>query len=58
MIKKLLKSKTIDFNIVAAALVKVLSAFGVAIPIDVILAGFVIMNFILRLLTTTSISKK
>ena len=58
MLKKLFKSKTIDFNIAAGAIVKILDAFGVTIPLDIVLSGFVLMNFILRCITSKSISEK
>lgn len=58
MLRKLLRSKTIDFNIAAGAIVKILDVFGVVIPLDAVLAGFVLMNFILRLITSKPISEK
>ena len=58
MLRKLFSSKTIDFNIAAGAIVKILSAFGVEVPLDVVLGGFVLMNFILRLVTNKPISEK
>lgn len=58
MLKKLFKSKTVDFNIFAGAVVTILTACGVVIPVEVVTAVLCIGNFILRLVTKGAISEK
>ena len=55
---QLLKSKTLDTNVLAGAVVAILSAFGVAVPVGVITSFFVVINVILRLITKEPISAK
>jgi hypothetical protein len=56
---KLAKSKTNEFNVVIApAIVGLLTAFGVTIPLPVIIGGYAIFNFIFRLVTKKPISEK
>ena len=55
---KLFKSKTINFNLLVPALVGLLTAFGVAVPVEVVTGVLAIGNFILRLLTDSSIADK
>ena len=58
MISKLFKSKTIDFNIVVPAIYSLLSSIGIMIPENVIVGILAVGNFILRLITSTSIAEK
>ena len=55
---KLLKSKTIDFNIIVPAIYGFLKAMGIEIPEEVMVGVLAIGNFILRLITTKPISEK
>lgn len=55
---KLLKSKTINFNIIIAALFTLGKGFGYEVPADVIAAVTLIGNFILRLFTKDAIKDK
>ena len=55
---KLFKSKTVNFNALAAAVVTILSAFGVTISGEVITAILTLGNFFLRLKTNQAISEK
>lgn len=58
-LKQLAKSKVNEFNVVIApAIVAILTAFGVTVPLPVVLAGYAIVNFILRMVTKTPISEK
>ena len=56
--KKLFKSKTINFNLLIPAIVGLLSAFGVVVPVEVATGILAIGNFILRLMTTEAIVDK
>jgi len=58
MFLKLIKSKTIDFNIIVAAIVGVSESIGFAIPVEVVTGFFAIGNFVLRLLTKKPIAEK
>ena len=53
-----LKSKTINFNVLGGAIVTILGQFGVAIPVEAVSAGFIILNFILRLITKEPLEDK
>lgn len=55
---KLLKSKTINFNLLIPAIVGLLTAFGITIPVPVITGILAIGNFILRLITKEAIVDK
>ena len=55
---KLLKSKTLDFNVLVPALAGFLIAIGVEIPPEVIAGILAIGNFILRFFTKTPLSEK
>lgn len=55
---KIFKSKTIDFNVLAAAIVAILAQAGVAVPVEVVTAVFAIGNFVLRLITKKPIAEK
>lgn len=57
-LKKVLKSKTINFNAAGAAIFALLSAFGIDVPADVVAAIGVIGNIILRFITKEPISAK
>jgi len=52
------KSKTINFNALAAAIVTILEYCGVKVPTEVITAGFTIGNIILRTVTTKPLQEK
>ena len=56
--KKLFKSKTIDFNILVPAIWVFLGSIGVDIPEDVMIGILAIGNFILRFFTKKPISEK
>lgn len=55
---QLAKSKTLDFNVLVAAVFSGLKAFGVEVPAEVVVAVTTIGNFILRLKTKAPISEK
>ena len=55
---KYLKSKTINFNVLAGAIVPMLSAFGVAVDPTLITSILVIANIILRRITKEPLSAK
>ena len=55
---KILKSKTIDFNILAGAIIGGLEAFGVSVPPEVVVPVFSLGNILLRLVTKEPISEK
>ena len=57
-ILQMLKSKTINFNALATAVVAILTSLGVEIPVEVVTGIFAIGNFILRLLTKEPVSAK
>lgn len=56
--KKLFKSKTINFNLLIPAIVGLLAAFGIAVPVEVATGILAIGNFILRLMTNEAITDK
>jgi len=56
--KQLLKSKTLNFNVLVPALTGLLAAFGVVIPPEVVVGIFAIGNFILRFITKEPLSDK
>ena len=58
LLKKLLKSKTLDFNAAVPALAGVLFAFGIEIPAEVVAGVLVVGNWILRFFTKGPISDK
>ena len=53
-----MKSKTINLNVLAGAVVTILSQFGVTISPEILSAGFVILNTILRLITNEPLEDK
>jgi hypothetical protein len=55
---QLFKSKTVDFNILAGAITTILGAAGVSIPANVVMAVFVVMNVILRIVTKKPLTEK
>ena len=52
------KSKTVDFNILAGSVVGLLTAFGVAIPVEAVTGIFAIGNIMLRFITKKPLSEK
>ena len=55
---KLFKSKTINFNLLVPAVIGILSAFGVAVPVEVATGVLALGNFILRFATKEAIADK
>ena len=55
---KIFKSKTIDFNILCAAVFSVLLGLGIEVPVEVVAAVTTIGNFILRFFTKKSLAEK
>lgn len=53
-----MKSKTVNYNILAGALVTITSQFGFPVSPELISAGFVILNTILRLITKQPLEDK
>jgi len=53
-----IKSKTVNFNIIAAAILEILQLLGVAVPIPVITIGLPLANILLRFLTKQPLSEK
>jgi len=58
IIRQLLKSKTVDTNVLAGALVTILTACGVTVPVSAITSFFVLANIILRAITKEPLSAK
>jgi len=56
--KKLFKSKTINFNLLVPAIMGLLSAFNVTVPTEVATGVLAVGNFILRLVTNSAIVDK
>jgi len=56
--KKLFKSKTIDFNVLVPAIYAFLKTMGMDIPEDMMVGILAIGNFILRLVTTKPVAEK
>ncbi len=52
------KSKTINFNILATALVSILTGVGVDVPIEAVTGVFALGNFVLRFFTKEPLSTK
>ena len=52
------KSKTIDVNVIGAAVVAILTAFGIALPVEAVTAFFTIANIFLRFITKESLADK
>lgn len=58
-LKKLAKSKSNEFNlIIAPAILAVLAACGVSVPMEVVVGAYAVVNFILRLVTDKGIADK
>ena len=57
-LKKILKSKTIDFNVLAGAAVLILSSFGVDMSAEAVASLMAAVNVILRFVTNVPISEK
>ena len=58
-IKQMAKSRSNEFNIVIApAIIAILSACGVTVPIGAVIGGYAIINFILRLITKKPLAEK
>jgi len=55
---QMVKSKTLDFNVLAPAVYGFLKAIGVDIPPEVLAGVLAIGNFILRFFTKTPVSEK
>ena len=55
---KVWKSKTIDFNVVVAALWAMVQSLGMDIPEDVMVGVLAVGNFILRFFTKEPVSEK
>lgn len=56
--KQMLKSKTVDFNIIVASAVGMASVLGYEVPTEVVAGILGTGNFILRLVTKKPISEK
>lgn len=57
-VKQLVKSKTVDFNVLVPAAIGIASAFGLTIPIEAATGILALGNIFLRLITKQSISEK
>ena len=58
-VKQMAKSKSNEFNVVVApAIVGILTAVGVTVPVPAIIAGYAVVNFFLRRYTTTPLNEK
>ena len=55
---QLLKSKTLNFNVIVPALAGLAKAFGYSVPPEVVAGILAIGNFILRFLTEKPLSEK
>ena len=55
---KVWKSKTIDFNVVVAALWAMVQSLGMDIPEEVMVGVLAVGNFILRFFTKEPVSEK
>lgn len=56
--KQVLKSKTIDFNVLVPAVTALLTALGVTVAPQVVVSVLVLGNIVLRLITKGSVSAK
>lgn len=54
----IIKSKTINFNVIAGALVMVLQSMGIDIPVTALTGIFTLGNIILRFFTKKPLSEK
>ncbi len=52
------KSNTINFNVVAASVVTILTSFGVEVPVEAVTAVFTLGNIFFRFLTTKPLKDK
>ncbi len=58
-IGQLAKSKTNEFNmVIAPAIVLILTSLGVVVPLPAVIAGYAVINFILRMVTDKALSEK
>ncbi len=57
-LKQISKSRTIDTNLIAGALVTILTFSGLKIPIEVITSFFVLVNIALRMITIKPLNEK
>ena len=58
-IKQLAKSKSNEFNVVIApAIIMVLKAYGIEVPVEIIASAYAIVNFILRFITKKPLAEK
>jgi ABC-type uncharacterized transport system fused permease/ATPase subunit len=53
-----LKSKTANLTALAAALITTLKHFGVDVPQEVVVGGFTILAFVLRMVTSKALEDK
>ncbi len=58
LLPKLRKSKTAGANVGVGAVITILSYFGIDLPLEVVTAGFVLVNIILRMVTKKPLSEK
>ena len=56
--KKSAKSKTIDFNVIAAGIVAMLAQYGIDVPIEIVMSFFVLLNIFLRWITKKPMAEK
>lgn len=56
--KKSVKSKTIDFNVIAAGIVAMLAQYGIDVPIEIVVVFFTVLNIFLRWITKTPMAEK
>lgn len=56
--KQILKSKTIDFNAGYAAVIVLIGALGYVISPEVVAAGAMLMNWLLRVFTKVPLNEK
>lgn len=58
-LKQLAKSRTNEFNvIIAPAVIGILTACGITVPVGVIIGGYAIVNFVLRWITKKPLAEK
>lgn len=56
---QLAKSRSNEFNvIIAPAIIGILTACGITVPVGVIIGGYAVVNFVLRWITKKPLSEK
>lgn len=57
-IKQQAKSRTVQFNVIATAIIAILNSFGIEIPAEAAAGILAVGNYILRLITIEPLENK